>query len=85
MSFQDYRAESRNKLFGHDSSQGNLTIEQINCGCMLRLADAAERISRNLESIARRDRVHDYWRARAEAERLKAKVLRKKLRDLYAK
>ena len=59
MAHQSYREESR-KNWGKDSAQGALTIEQINTGTLLRIADAVEAMAkRHIELIDERDRLVD--------------------------
>lgn len=45
MSFKSYKDESK-KNWGKDNP-GPLTIEQINCGAILRIADATEKMASN--------------------------------------
>lgn len=45
MSFKNFRDESRKNL-GADN-QLSLTVEQINCGAILRIADATEKMASN--------------------------------------
>ena len=45
MSHKSYREESR-KNYGQ-SGGGNLTLEQITCGALLRMADATETMAKN--------------------------------------
>ena len=45
MAYQNYKSESR-KDWGQDTN-GSLTIEQINCGAILRIADAVELMAKN--------------------------------------
>lgn len=58
MPFKNYREESRNTQWG-SYQDANLSIEQINCGSMLRIADATEKMSQNYTEIMN-DR--DWWR-----------------------
>lgn len=68
--FQNYREESR-KNWGTDKEK-NLTIEQINCGSMLRMADAAEKMASSYTEMQRqRDMYKSLLRERqAECRRL---------------
>ena len=50
MVWKSYRKESREIDWGADQ-EGKPTIEQINCGCMLRIADAAEKMSGNYTAM----------------------------------
>lgn len=62
MTHQSYRKESY-KDWGKDSSHGNLTLEQINTGALLRIADATEAMAkRHVELIEERDRFERYYR-----------------------
>lgn len=72
MSHQSYREESR-KNWGKDSSNGNLTLEQINTGCLLRIADAVELMAkRHKELIDSNEYLQRRHREmNAEIERLK--------------
>lgn len=70
--FKPYRDESR-KNWGNTDS-GNLTIQQINTGALLRIADASEAMAKNhndlISTVA-------YWRGRAErAEQCSARLAR---------
>lgn len=61
MSHQSYRDKSRLD-WGKDESQGALTLEQINCGAILRIADATEKMAqRHTQLIEERDRYYRYW------------------------
>lgn len=51
MSFKSYKEESRNN-WGRDLEEGrSLTIEQINCGAVLRIADATEAMARRYTAL----------------------------------
>lgn len=62
MTFRNYREQSRSVQWG-SSQGGNLLIEQINCGSLLRIADAVETMAKSYDNL-REDR--DYWKARAK-------------------
>ena len=47
--FKSYREESKTNW--GTRNEAPLTIEQIQCGCMLRIADASEYMSRNFVSL----------------------------------
>ena len=67
MSFKDYRKESR-ASWGADQDR-NLSIEQINCGALLRLADATELMCKDREKLER-----DYAYMRAERDRYRSSL-----------
>lgn len=47
MAYKNFKEESR-KDWGNEFAEGkNLTIEQLNIGCMLRIADATEAMTKN--------------------------------------
>lgn len=49
MPFQNYRNESRNQW--GVTQNGSLNIEQINCGAMLRIADAVEKMAQSVTNL----------------------------------
>lgn len=52
MALKNYKAESR-KDWGCDEA-GGMTIEQINCGALLRIADAVEKMAGSVTSLVER-------------------------------
>lgn len=74
MEFQDYRKESRETNWV-TKSNNPLTIEEINCGSLLRLADALELMTkRYVELVENRD----YWEESAkESDRQLAIAVRR--------
>ncbi len=69
MTFKSYRDESRiNYGKTQDSS---LSIEQLNCGSLMRIADATEKMCADREKLERDYKYmrnnRDEWRQRAEA------------------
>ena len=64
MPFKNFREGSRDGQWGATGdAAASLTVEQINCGSMLRIADAMEKMTKSFDAL-RADR--DYWRKRAE-------------------
>lgn len=70
MPFKNYREQSRDIQWG--TSDDKLEIEGINCGSMLRIADAVEIMTKSFNAL-RADR--DYWKKRAEDWELKSNRL----------
>lgn len=50
MAFRDYREASRTN-WGSERAGEGLNLEQINTGCLLRIADAVELVSRNYSDL----------------------------------
>ncbi len=71
MTFKSYRAESRADW--GTSEEGSLSIEQINCGAHLRIADAVEAMAKHHVTLREeRDRFERWYKeARAREEKLK--------------
>jgi len=69
MPFKNYREQSRDVQWG---SEGNPNLDQINCGSMLRIADAAEKMAASYDQM-RKDR--DYWKGRTENLKRDIKIL----------
>ncbi len=67
MSFKSYADRSR-RDWGH--SDEKTTIEEIQLGATLRIADAVEKVAQNYDSLLRAKRSaeesRDHWRKRAE-------------------
>lgn len=86
MSFKPYREESRANW--GVTTDGNPTIEQINCGAILRIADAAELMAKNhAQLVADRDRFerwHLQGNAALETERRRNAALRGIVKKLKA-
>jgi len=59
--FKRYREESRNHWGAELDSSTNLSIEQINCGALLRIADATEKMAQSYQALIE-DR--DYYKKR---------------------
>lgn len=77
MKHRSYRDESRANW--GTTSESPLTLEQINAGALLRIADAAElMVRRHTELIAQRD----YYKGRAEAEAGYARTLGRRVAAL---
>lgn len=76
MPFKTYRELSKNINWGSDS---NPTLEQINAGSLLRIADAVEKMTKSFDNL-RMDR--DYWKGRAEDWESKAGRLSRKIAGL---
>lgn len=67
MSFRNYRVESRDKQWGaHVDSGKNVTLDQINCGSLLRIADAVELMAQEHAKLVH-DR--DWYKRMYEDER----------------
>lgn len=69
MPFKSYREISRSTDWGSGS---NPTLEQVNAGSLLRIADAMEIMTNNFDNL-RTDR--DYWKGRAGDWECKSKRL----------
>ena len=78
MGFKNYRKESRDKQWGQDQEE-NLTSDQINCGTLLRIADATELISKSYISLL--DEI-ERFRLAYETERIENKILQHKIAGL---
>jgi hypothetical protein len=65
--FQGYRQQSRDIQWG--SKDENLTIDQINCGSLLRIADAAEHIAENHRKLTEENKWLSSSRKSVMAER----------------
>jgi|SRR5690625_310104 len=52
MSFKNYRQQSRDVQWGCNQA-GNLTLEQINAGSLLRIADATEKMCMDRQKLER--------------------------------
>lgn len=62
MPLKSYREQSRNINWGTDKTGNSLTLEQINCGSLLRIADAAEIMAKNHQQlIDERDRYKQWY------------------------
>ena len=65
MTFRSYREESRSDWGTRD--EGGFSLDQVNAGALLRIADAVEKMAESYD-LMRRDR--DVWKERAlSAER----------------
>lgn len=65
--FKDYRTGSRTN-WGTTSGEP-LTIEQINIGCMLRIADATEKMAVNYQRlIDERNQYENWWKQARDRE-----------------
>lgn len=71
MTFKNYRQQSRDVNWGIRSDRDGLSLEQINTGSLLRIADATEKMCLDREKLER-----DYKYMRDERDRY---------RDLYCK
>lgn len=60
--FKSYRNESRAD-WGIEQD-GSLTIEQINCGAILRIADATEKMAESYDRVRNQ---RDYYESRAKS------------------
>ena len=71
MTYKSYRAESREE-YGQNQEH-NLSIDQLNAGSLLRIADAIEKmVQRHTDLIAERDQFERlYIESRSEAESAK--------------
>lgn len=77
--FRDYRKESRFN-WGRDTKEGeNLTIEQINCGAMMRIADATEAMAKNHVQL---QADYDFMRRSRDSYRAECEQLRNTNRTL---
>lgn len=74
--FRPYREESR-KNWGADGE--SLTLEQVNCGARLRIADALETLARDREDL---ERNLGYWKRRALAAEGDCTALRRRITAL---
>ena len=61
MTHRSYKTESR--VDWGTSSDGLLNIEQINCGAILRIADAVEKMAASYDQMRN---ARDYWERRAK-------------------
>lgn len=62
MAFKSYRKQSRNIDWGSEEAEDSLTLKQINCGCLLRIADATELMAKNHQQlIDERDRYKRFY------------------------
>lgn len=68
---RSYRQQSRDINWG-STGEGSLTLDQINCGSLLRIADAVEKMASSYDSL-REDR--DFYRQLYLDERAAAKKL----------
>jgi len=86
MTFKPYRAQSRID-WGTESS--GLTLEQINCGAMLRIADATEKMAqRHTELIQDRDyyeKQYNDWRREYEAMERRCRSLKGQITKMKKK
>jgi hypothetical protein len=75
MAFKSYMKESRDTDWGTTQS-GNLTLEQIQAGAILRIADAVEKMAiRYTELIDERDRLQRWYKEKtAHNEKLEHQV-----------
>lgn len=78
---KNYREESR-KNYGTDTEDGvGITMDQLNAGSLMRIADATELMARNfLELQADRDKYKRWY----ESEQSTVKMLRDQLRTTKA-
>lgn len=60
MTFRSYREESRSDWGARD--EGGFSLDQVNTGALLRIADAVEKMAESYDTM-RRDR--DVWKERA--------------------
>lgn len=76
--FKNFRTESRDTSWGANTDK--LTLEQINAGSLLRIADAAEAMSKNhkdlVAEIERLKHSRDYWQEEAQGQKRTAAGLR---------
>lgn len=62
MAFRDYREQSRSK-WGTDEDTGSISRDQLQLGCLIRIADAADQLNRQITSLLNE---RDRHKARAE-------------------
>lgn len=74
MSFTDYREESRKNYGTND--EGTLNRDQLNTGCMLRIADAIEKIAINHQQLINERDNYKRW---YEGEQYDNNILRKRI------
>lgn len=74
MPFKSYRKESR-KDWGETNDSSLLTIEQINTGAMLRIADATEAMAKNYVALQAEAERYKRW---YEEERRESASLRRR-------
>lgn len=69
MTFKSYREYPKTN-WGIDTADENITIAQINCGSLQRIADAAEKMAlRHTELIDKAERLQksaDFWRTQSD-------------------
>lgn len=67
MSHRGYRKASRDHDWGQDEDR-SLTIEQINCGSLMRIADATELMAKEYQRLLDRAKWLEARAVRAEGE-----------------
>jgi chromosome segregation ATPase len=67
MSYRDFRKQSRDICWG--TSDEGMTLEQINCGSLLRIADATEKMCQDREKLER-----DYHYMRGQRDRYREQL-----------
>jgi hypothetical protein len=62
MGFKDFRVQSRNVQWGIEIEGEDLRFEDINCGSLLRIADAMEIISKQYTALlAEVEKYRQWW------------------------
>lgn len=86
MTFRSYREESRSDWGARD--EGGFSLDQVNAGALLRIADAVEKMANNYD-VMQRDR--DFWKERAlsaerrlDTERRRTAALRGSIKRMRA-
>ena len=86
MPFKPYREGSRTNW--GVTTDSNLTVEQINCGAILRIADATELMAKNhAQLVAERDRFERWYqheKTQLSSERRRTAALRGIVKKLKA-
>lgn len=77
MPFTDYRDETKKNYGTH--SEPPLTRDQLNTGCMLRIADAVEKMATNHDLLIRQ---RDDYRRWYEDERQENKMFHKRISSM---
>ena len=69
--FKKFSDESRNG-YGRETADGNLWNDDLQVGCLQRIADATEAMAKNhIRLMEERDRYERWWKtAKADAERI---------------
>lgn len=77
-SFKNFREESRSKNWGVNQD-GNMTNEQLQLGCMLRIADATESMAQNYTQM---ERDLKYYKERCDAKEKAIQSLNNSIRSM---